>query len=294
MTGADAWRLRSGLPWDSRAVAFHVAVPLALALIAATETGYNRTLGYGGALIYVALLSLVPWWIAEGATRLVRRALARWKPPLWVLTSLGALLACVAVHPYVSAVASLFNAHWPGGAELRAEGAGGRMAEGLMQVARAVAFWVAANYAFDRLFGFPRFRYERASSGPHAASPERRNEPARSPDSSGLAARLGKVGSLREIVLVKAEQHYVRVRSATAEELLHYRFSAALDDLAGEDGLRVHRSHWVRRSAVAEVVRDDSRLTLRLADGTSVPVSRAYNALVEQALVPMLRRRPAT
>lgn len=293
MTGADAWRIRSGLtPPDSRAVAFYV-VPLALAVIAATETGYNRTLGYGGALIYVALLSLVPWWIAEGATRLARRALARWTPPLWVLTSLGALLACVAVRPYVSAVASLFNTHWPGGAELRAEGAGRRTAEMLMQIARAVAFWMAANYAFDRLFGFPRFRYEHAQSGSRAASSESRGEPPRAPDSTGLAARLGKVGSLREIVLVKAEQHYVRVRSAAAEELVHYRFSAALEDLAGEDGLRVHRSHWVRRSAVAEVGQDDGRLTLRLADGTSVPVSRTYNALVEQALIPMLRRRLA-
>jgi DNA-binding LytR/AlgR family response regulator len=42
----------------------------------------------------------------------------------------------------------------------------------------------------------------------------------------------------------------------------------------------VHRSHWVADDFVAKLNRADGRLSLSLADGTEIPVSRTYAANV--------------
>jgi hypothetical protein len=186
-----------------------VFVPFLLAAVTATETGYNRALGYSGAMIYVSLLSLVPWWIADGTTRLAKRALARWRPPLWVLTVIGALLATIVVHPYVGWVSSWFYPFWTDGAAL--PGSSGmarddRMAEMLMQVGRAALFWTAANYLFDRYLGLPRFRYET----------ERIDEALKSKADDAQAQvrfleKLQRFRSADDIWIVKAEEQYIRV-----------------------------------------------------------------------------------
>lgn len=270
---------------DLRGVAFFVLVPLALAILTATETGYNRALGYGGAVLYVSLLALIPWWIAEAATRVVWICLRDRRPPLWLVSSLGALAACVFVAPYVSGITTLFETYWPirDPAAIRGGGPNDLWVEGLVHSARAVFFWTAANYVFDRLLGYPRFRNEGATSGAAQASPASAPS-AEQGVSGGLLERLSRIGALSEISFVKAEAHYVRVHSAAGEEFVTYRFGAALKDLEGENGFQVHRSYWVRRSEVVSLREDGSRLTLEMSDGSLVPVSRPYHALVRQVL----------
>jgi hypothetical protein len=72
------------------------------------------------------------------------------------------------------------------------------------------------------------------------------------------------------------EDHYVRVHTDHGDDLLLFRLSDAIAELAGFDGLQVHRSYWVARSAVASVERDQHRTLLVLVDGTRLPVSRTY------------------
>lgn len=265
---------------DIRLLGFYVLIPLGLAALTATETGYNRVLGYSGALIYVSLLSFVPWWIAEATTWLAKIVLARWRPALWVLTVLGALLACALVYPYVSFVGSWFFDFWMDGAVGRPTAGlsrDDRIAEMLMQIGRAVLFWTAANYVFDRYLELPRFRY---SAGPSAeAAP-----PAVSVTSVRFLEKLERFRSAEQIWIVKAEEQYIRVIGATTEELTLYRFNRAVIDLAAEDGFRVHRSYWVRRSAVVKSVTNGSQLLLEMKNGTHVPVSKRYHALVQQLL----------
>ncbi|MEM7058611.1 MAG: LytTR family DNA-binding domain-containing protein [Pseudomonadota bacterium] len=96
--------------------------------------------------------------------------------------------------------------------------------------------------------------------------------------------RLDHIQSLSEIICVKAEEHYVRVRSEYSEELIAYRFGLALKDLADADGFQVHRSYWVRRDAVKDRKDTGGRIVLIMNDDTEIPVSQPYHALTRQVL----------
>lgn len=87
----------------------------------------------------------------------------------------------------------------------------------------------------------------------------------------------------REVVRVSSQDHYVEVHTKLGKELILMRFADALEELEGIRGVRVHRSHWVGRGAVAKSRRDGSRVFLVLHDGTEVPVSRSYRADVKAA-----------
>ena len=78
------------------------------------------------------------------------------------------------------------------------------------------------------------------------------------------------------IIAIEADDHYLRVHTEAGQAYLHMRLGDAVLELAGVDGMRVHRSWWVARSAVASARWRHGRGTLRLADGRDVPVSRTY------------------
>ncbi|MDZ7824287.1 MAG: LytTR family DNA-binding domain-containing protein [Ahrensia sp.] len=54
------------------------------------------------------------------------------------------------------------------------------------------------------------------------------------------------------------------------------RLEDAIVELQGIEGMRVHRSWWVARSAVKNIVYDDGKMTLLLKSGTMIPVSRTH------------------
>lgn len=89
------------------------------------------------------------------------------------------------------------------------------------------------------------------------------------------------------LLALEAEDHYLRVHTDRGNALIHKRFSDALGQITAIDGLRVHRSWWVARSAIERVARDGDRLALHLRGGLVVPVSRTYALAVRDAgLVP--------
>ena len=78
---------------------------------------------------------------------------------------------------------------------------------------------------------------------------------------------------------VEAEDHYCRVRQRDGRSaLIHYRFGDALAELQALDGAQVHRGAWVAADAVEGAERAERRWRLRLAGGTTVPVSATYAA----------------
>ena len=85
------------------------------------------------------------------------------------------------------------------------------------------------------------------------------------------------------ILALEAEDHYLRVHTDRGDALIHRRFSDALAEVASLDGLRVHRSWWVAKAAIEGSERDGDRLSLRLRNGLSVPVSRTYALAVREA-----------
>ncbi len=76
------------------------------------------------------------------------------------------------------------------------------------------------------------------------------------------------------ILALKGEDHYVRVIGTRSEELILMRMRDAVARLGDADGLRIHRSWWVARAAVAAVRRDGRTAIVTLTGGHEAPVAR--------------------
>ncbi|WP_416899526.1 MAG: LytTR family DNA-binding domain-containing protein [Minwuia sp.] len=87
----------------------------------------------------------------------------------------------------------------------------------------------------------------------------------------------------RDLYALQAEDHYIRVHTATGSDLILHRMSDAIAELDGLDGLQVHRSWWVARAGLADVVRRDRKVFLKLKNGVEAPVSRTFMSGVRDA-----------
>ncbi len=101
--------------------------------------------------------------------------------------------------------------------------------------------------------------------------------PARFPDRLPMKLRGAAIRA------VQAEDHYLRIHTDRGSDLILMRLSDALDELEGLEGSQTHRSWWVARNAVRDVVRGDGRATLTLDGGVTVPVSRRYARALREA-----------
>lgn len=80
----------------------------------------------------------------------------------------------------------------------------------------------------------------------------------------------------RELLALKQEDHYLRIYTKLGSDLILHRLSDAVEELASVDGLRVHRSWWVARDAIARTARVNKRTALHLINELTVPISRTY------------------
>ncbi len=80
----------------------------------------------------------------------------------------------------------------------------------------------------------------------------------------------------QELWCLESEDHYLRLHTPLGSGLILLRLSDALGEVAGLDGLRVHRSWWVARAAVSGLERSGRKASLILKNGAKVPISRSY------------------
>jgi two-component system LytT family response regulator len=121
-------------------------------------------------------------------------------------------------------------------------------------------------------------------------------ELAKSPE-SGYLKRLAFKHNERSIVLktsdivwIEAEDYYVRVHAKQGRHMVRASLASLEERLDPQSFLRVHRAALVNVDEVREI-KDDGALSLVLADGTAVAVSRSRKSSVEAALIPRLRSR---
>lgn len=86
-----------------------------------------------------------------------------------------------------------------------------------------------------------------------------------------------------DIVALEMEDHYVRVHTALGSALVLMRMRDAMALLIEIEGMQVHRSWWVARGAVEDVVREGRNVRLKLARGIEAPVARAKVAELRDA-----------
>jgi hypothetical protein len=78
-----------------------------------------------------------------------------------------------------------------------------------------------------------------------------------------------------DIIALEMEDHYVRVHTMLGSALVLMRLRDAMALLGDLEGMQVHRSWWVARGAVEDVLRDGRNVRLKLPGGIEAPVARA-------------------
>lgn len=288
------------LEWDWRHYAFYFGLPAVISLYAGLNNWAVLQLGgYETTFLFYAGHGFVPWWASGVMSYGCMRLLGRWHPPQVVVLVLGSILACVVTMPYARWITEYFAHGW-----LAGDLDGTRTSQHIMgqlgflsSATKATVIWVAANLAFDRLLGLPRFR---AGADPRGASPDPapRVIPAREPaagpevagDGSGNEAapgealrflqRLPVAVAAQDVLALKAEQHYLRVFTPGRSFLTLYRFSDAVAEMDGNAGSQVHRSYWVRHSAIRSVRRESRKYYLELVNDIEVPISAGHQGMV--------------
>ena len=155
----------------------------------------------------------------------------------------------------------------------------------LFQVASAISvLWFATNVFFERVLGIRRFSYEQA---PAVEPIEPREVPVTIPHSRSyvppFAARL-TTAKFSEIVALEAEDHYMRVHSSHGSELILYRLRDAVCELDPDIGIQTHRSFWVRRSAIKQLMSSKHGHSLVLVTDLRIPVSVSRLNQVKDAM----------
>ncbi len=277
------------------ALLFFGLVPVLIGLLlGATRAGVAMYFPWLTGIVFYLGSSLAVWACLFAGSTLAGILLRPWRPPLWLILLSGALLGSTVARYCVFGVVVLLQDHMLAGRtpqplppfELSAEFAL-RYLQGWTGV---FATWLAVGLMFDRWFGFPRYSREQPSApaAPVVGEADAGTAPAPTTRTTAAASTPALLERLperlgRNVLALQAEDHYVRVYTDVGSTLVLARLSDAAEELASLDGVRVHRSWWVRREAVEHVAVNGKGLLLTLATGLQVPVSQAYKEVARQA-----------
>ncbi len=254
-----------GTPRDlARDLALTAGIGVILGVLGPFGSFYGAPLEFR--VFYWTVDVLAGFLIVAATVRLSARAGMRLDLPLWFVLPAGVAVATVPL----SFAVNLFSALvWPT--------AHGRMGPYLPYYGETLAVAEPCAFLFywlSRDAVAPPPPPGGRSDPPVAATPAGRGD--------DFGSRLsGRVG--RDLLCLQMEDHYVRAHTTLGSELVLLPLKAAMAELDGRDGLQVHRSWWVARTAVAEVVRDGRNLRLKLTNGLEAPVARASVAPLREA-----------
>ncbi|MFK7828674.1 MAG: LytTR family DNA-binding domain-containing protein [Congregibacter sp.] len=280
-------------------IAFYLLIPTVLAVqLGAGESGSATFVAKRYYFFYFIAATLPNWWAMDIVTRLVQWVLRPWGPPLVVVLVVGAIVAMNLQAIWTPFRQSLFVPFLKEGSSFYSVfpwryGEADYLTEAISAWIVGSAVWVAVNFFFLKVLYFPRFGYGRQEQAlEQEGATSQPGDSLHEPIAAGSTAR--NVQHLlmdqlpenlgRNIIALKAEEHYTRVFTDSGEALVLIRFRdavALLDDL---DGVQTHRSYWVKRDSVDQLRKDGRSSTLRLTTGLEVPVSRSYRVLVHKAL----------
>jgi hypothetical protein len=247
------------------------AARVARAVVAATALGiFLGIAGPFGSYLNGGVVARIAYWVVSmwlgvalygGALVLARPLAARSGIPIWIAAG---FLVMAASLPQALATSALALYFWPQLAQLSLS-----QLDWFMQVLM-LAGPVALGYGLWAGLLPPPW------AGRHTPLPIADREP---DDASGLFALLPpRLGT--DIICMAMEDHYVRVHTALGSDLLLMPMARAVEDVAGIEGFRVHRSWWVARSAVVRIDGPARTMRLRLVNGMDVPVARRTVAML--------------
>jgi hypothetical protein len=136
------------------------------------------------------------------------------------------------------------------------------------------------HLAFCLLLSIPRALFCSQSKGVEAGIPEEQNQKILA--NSFLCDLTPRLEG--PVLWAEAQEHYVKLTTPDESRMVLHRFSDILRELSETDGIRVHRSHWVAFEAITETYKEGTNIRIRLNTGETVPVSRSYRKILEEAL----------
>lgn len=284
---------------------FPVFVMLPMVLIAVASGSSNA-----GSVEYVTkwphiahtVMIAIPLWLCvEVMSRVAAKVLAPWHlPPAFPLV-VGALVSTQinvffsmfrnwVLAPYLAPGSHFFRI-WPwnyGDPTYRLEAA--------LTISQVILYWLVMNYMFVRFFGFARFGSSTlfgrdtavqapAFAAPAVPVPLPADAPLPPVPAGPLLSRLPPTIG-RDIIALSAQEHYTQVHTSAGSSLVLMRFADAMTAAeAVTAGSRVHRSHWVARSAVCGIEGEGEKMVVCLSNGMMVPVSRSYRLQTRDLLM---------
>lgn len=87
-----------------------------------------------------------------------------------------------------------------------------------------------------------------------------------------------------KLISISGANHKVQIATVSGICELRMRFSDAMDAVINEDGIQVHRSHWVALDAIQGINKIGNRRMISLQDGRSIPVSKRNYQVIEGVL----------
>ncbi|MDX1405015.1 MAG: LytTR family DNA-binding domain-containing protein, partial [Woeseiaceae bacterium] len=91
---------------------------------------------------------------------------------------------------------------------------------------------------------------------------------------SGIPESLGT-----NVLAISSDLHYLHVYTDLGRCMILGSLRRAADAM-GDDGMRVHRAHWVARSAIVKIIKDGQQWYCVLKNDLRVPVSRRKKSTV--------------
>ncbi len=270
------------------AIAFYVGVPVFLGLL----LGWTGAGEFGGQLSRPVAIA---YWITgtlllrvalEVSIRLVALLAPKKKTPLVVLCVLSVPVHMIFVPPLYTVWQSIFIGYLPVGAEVQLPSpwydSFSAFVFSLGSFTMVMVEWTLTNLLFDRVLGFPRFRettgytpreQNQVLSGKTAVEAKETEPP--------KFMRRANSGIGTEIIALAAEDHYVRVHTPLGNDLIFCRFGDAVSEMPKDVGMQIHRSYWVRTSAITNFWKEGNLYRIEAGDGLSMPVSKRFLGLLK-------------
>ena len=126
----------------------------------------------------------------------------------------------------------------------------------------------------------PPVRDQGRPAGPGRGDPPAAPRPAATAPARFLRRLPSRIG--HDVIYLKVDDHYIDVYTTVDHAVILMRFADAVAELS-DFGMQVHRSYWVARRHVTELVSKEGRELLRLTGGHLVPVSRTYRSAVRSS-----------
>lgn len=233
--------------WGHMRTPRSIGVFAVLGLLLVVIDPFDATSGHALAVRYTywVVLSVATYAIGTLCTMISLRILRRLDPPV-LRQSLSAALAAIPI----TALVILFN--WLIGAAWVSETLDGSWVLKIWLVATTIGFVITQ------------------------LRPAMRPKPPAAPNRSDVLISKLPIDKWGQLISISAQDHYIELRTDRGHDLILMRFSDALGYVAAEDGLQVHRSHWVNLAAIQSVRKGNSTVVLIMQDGHEIPVSRSY------------------